>query len=76
MLNIGQQIHDIVDEILNETRLAINNGELLTERLNTAMVEVNKLKKELEGRQADEAESGRDMFEIEKEKILKEESYT
>lgn len=43
-----QQIHEIVDEILNETRMAINNGELLTERLNTAMVEVNKLKQELE----------------------------
>lgn len=43
-----QQIHEIVDEILNETRIAINNGELLTERLNTAMVEVNKLKQELE----------------------------
>jgi diguanylate cyclase len=43
-----QQIHEIVDEILKETRMAINNGELLTERLNTAMVEVNKLKQELE----------------------------
>lgn len=43
-----QQIHDMVDEILNETRMAINNGELLNERLNTAMVEVNKLKRELE----------------------------
>jgi diguanylate cyclase len=43
-----QQIHQIVDEILNETRMAINNGELLSERLNTAMVEVNKLKRELE----------------------------
>lgn len=43
-----QQIHEAVDELLAETRLAINNGELLTERLNTAMVEVNKLKKELE----------------------------
>jgi diguanylate cyclase len=43
-----QQIHEAVDELLAETRLAINNGELLTERLNTAVVEVNKLKKELE----------------------------
>jgi diguanylate cyclase len=43
-----QQIHEIVDEILKETRMAINNGELLTERLNTAMLEVNKLKQELE----------------------------
>lgn len=43
-----QQIHEMVDEILNETRLALNNGELLNERLNTAMVEVNKLKQELE----------------------------
>ncbi len=43
-----QQIHDIVDEILSETRMAISNGEILTERLNTAVVEVNKLKKELE----------------------------
>lgn len=43
-----RQLHEAVDELLAETRLAINNGELLTERLNTAMVEVNKLKKELE----------------------------
>jgi diguanylate cyclase len=43
-----QQIHEAVDELLAETRLAINNGELLTERLNTAMVEVHKLKRELE----------------------------
>jgi diguanylate cyclase len=43
-----QQIHEAVEELLAETRLAINNGELLTERLNTAVVEVNKLKKELE----------------------------
>jgi diguanylate cyclase len=43
-----QQIHEAVDELLAETRLAINNGELLTERLNTAMIEVRKLKKELE----------------------------
>lgn len=43
-----QQVHEMVDEILNETRLALNNGELLNERLNTAMVEVNKLKQELE----------------------------
>ena len=40
------------------------------------LLELPKLKKELEGRQADDTESGRDMFEIEKEKILKEESYT
>ncbi|MBD3634233.1 MAG: GGDEF domain-containing protein [Methylophaga sp.] len=44
----SDQIHELVDEILTETRMAINNGELLTERLNTAMIEVNKLKKELE----------------------------
>lgn len=43
-----QQIHEVVDEILNETRMAINNGELLSERLDTTMIEVNKLKKELE----------------------------
>jgi diguanylate cyclase len=43
-----QQIHDVVEEILAETRLAISNGELLTERLNTAVGEVQQLKKELE----------------------------
>ena len=43
-----QQIHQMVDDILSETRMAINNGELLTERLNTTMLEVNKLKRELQ----------------------------
>lgn len=42
-----QQFHMVVDDILTETRKAINNGELLSERLNTGMLEVNKLKKEL-----------------------------
>ncbi|MCX4188088.1 GGDEF domain-containing protein [Methylophaga sp. OBS4] len=43
-----QQIHDVVEEILAETRQAISSGELLTERLNTAVGEVQQLKKELE----------------------------
>jgi diguanylate cyclase len=42
------EIHQIVDDILAETRQAMNSGELLTERLNTAMTEVEKLKKEFD----------------------------
>lgn len=42
------EIHDIVEEILSETRQVMTNGELLTERLNTAMTEVQTLKKELD----------------------------
>lgn len=43
-----QQIHEVVDEILVETRMAISTGELLTERLNTAMSEIRTLKRDLE----------------------------
>lgn len=42
------EIHQIVDDILAETRQAMNSGELLTERLNTAMSELQKLKKEFD----------------------------
>jgi len=43
-----QEVHEIVEQILDETRQAVSNGELLTERLNTAVAEVQLLKKELD----------------------------
>lgn len=42
-----QEVHDLVEQILEETRLAVSGGELLSERLNTAVAEVQALKKEL-----------------------------
>ncbi|MCX4189321.1 GGDEF domain-containing protein [Methylophaga sp. OBS3] len=43
-----QQLHDLVEEILIETRLIVSAGELLSERLNTAVTEVEVLKKQLD----------------------------
>ena len=43
-----QEIHQVVEDILAETRQAISSGELLSERLSTAMSEVQTLKKELD----------------------------
>jgi diguanylate cyclase len=43
-----EEIHQVVEEVLNETRQAMNSGELLTERLNTAVAEVQLLKQELD----------------------------
>lgn len=42
-----QEVHDLVEQILEETRLVVSGGELLSERLNTAVAEVQALKKEL-----------------------------
>lgn len=43
-----QEVHEVVEQILEETRQAVSNGELLSERLNTAVAEVQTLKKELD----------------------------
>ncbi|MDT8310334.1 MAG: GGDEF domain-containing protein [Methylophaga sp.] len=43
-----QQLHDLVEEILIETRLVVSTGEILNERLNTAVSEVETLKKLLD----------------------------
>ncbi|WP_273152146.1 GGDEF domain-containing protein [Methylophaga thiooxydans] len=43
-----QEVHEVVEQILDETRQAMSNGEQLTERLNTAVAEVQTLKKELD----------------------------
>lgn len=43
-----QEVHAVVEQILDETRQAVNSGELLSERLNTAVAEVQALKKELD----------------------------
>ena len=43
-----KQVHELIEEVLAETRLAVSAGELLNERLNTAMSEMQSLKKELD----------------------------
>ena len=43
----GQEVHDLVEEVLASTRQAVSSGEVLSERLNYAMEEVQTLKKEL-----------------------------
>lgn len=43
-----QQLHDVVEEILIETRVAVSAGEHLSDRLNEAVSEVAYLKKQLE----------------------------
>lgn len=43
-----QQLHNLVEEILIETRLVVSTGEILNERLNTAVTEVETLKKLLD----------------------------
>lgn len=43
-----QQLHDLVEEILIETRVAVSAGEQLGDRLNEAVTEVATLKKQLE----------------------------
>lgn len=43
-----QEVHEVVEQILDETRQAMTNGEELSERLNTAVAEVQTLKKELD----------------------------
>jgi len=43
-----QQLHDVVEEILIETRMAVSAGEQLSDRLNEAVTEVASLKKQLE----------------------------
>ncbi|WP_438970061.1 GGDEF domain-containing protein [Methylophaga sp.] len=43
-----QDLHEMVEQVMEETRQAVSSGELLTERLNTAVSEVQTLKKELD----------------------------
>lgn len=43
-----QQLHDFVEEVLIETRVAVSAGEQLSDRLNEAVTEVATLKKQLE----------------------------
>jgi diguanylate cyclase len=42
------ELHQVINEVIMETRLAMSNGELLTERLNSAVSEVSKLRQELQ----------------------------
>jgi diguanylate cyclase len=47
--NMSQdEVRHIVDEVLSEARLAVTTGELLSERLNTTMEEMQDLKKDLD----------------------------
>jgi len=43
-----EEIRQVVDEVLSETRLAVSSSELLSERLNTTMEEMQDLKKDLD----------------------------
>lgn len=42
------EVHAVIEEVLAETRIAVSSGSLLTERLNTAMAEMQDIKKDLE----------------------------
>lgn len=42
------EVHNVIEEVLTETRLSMSNSSLLTERLNTTTAEINDLKKDLE----------------------------
>lgn len=44
----GQEVHDLVEDVLATTRQAVSSGEMLNEKLNYAMDEVQTLKKELD----------------------------
>ena len=43
-----EEVRSVIDDVLSETRLAVSTSELLSERLNTTMVEMQDLKKDLE----------------------------
>jgi len=42
------EVHNIIEEVLTETRLSMSNSNLLTERLNITTAQINDLKKDLE----------------------------
>ncbi|MDO7710980.1 MAG: GGDEF domain-containing protein, partial [Pseudomonadota bacterium] len=41
------EVHHVIENVLNETRLSMTNSSLLTERLNTTAAEIQDLKKDL-----------------------------
>lgn len=43
-----EQVHGVIEEVLSETRLAMSSGTQLTERLNSAMAEMQKLRQDLD----------------------------
>ncbi|MFW5425683.1 MAG: GGDEF domain-containing protein, partial [Methylophagaceae bacterium] len=43
-----EDVRGMVDDVLSETRLAVSTSELLSERLNTTMIEMQDLKKDLD----------------------------
>jgi diguanylate cyclase len=43
-----EELHEVINEVIIETRMALSSGELLTERLNSAVAEVSKLRHELQ----------------------------
>jgi diguanylate cyclase len=43
-----EEIRVIIDQVLEETRVAVSSGDLLTERLNSAVADIQGLKKDLE----------------------------
>ena len=43
-----EEVHNVIEDVLTETRLSVSNSSLLTERLNTTTAEIQDLKKDLE----------------------------
>jgi diguanylate cyclase len=43
-----EQVHEVIEEVLSETRLAMSSGTQLTERLNSAMAEMQGLRQDLD----------------------------
>ncbi|RLA00632.1 MAG: GGDEF domain-containing protein [Gammaproteobacteria bacterium] len=43
-----EQVHEVIEEVLSETRLAMSSGTQLTERLNSALAEMQDLRKDLD----------------------------
>lgn len=43
-----EEVKDVIEEVLTETRLSMSNHDLLSERLNTTMSEIQNLKKDLD----------------------------
>lgn len=43
-----EEVHEVIEEVLSETRLSKSNSDLLTERLNNTIVEIQEMKKDLD----------------------------
>jgi len=48
-----EEVHEVIEQVLEETKIAASSGELLTERLNSAVADIQGLKKDLEQAKVD-----------------------